>query len=147
MSIFAIDFDGTITDGQFPQMGNIRPDAARVIQRLVIAGHSVIIWTCRPINEKGVMEMEKWLEEKGVPYHGINENAREIKFTTGQKIYADVYIDDRNIEFLENGVDWEVIEQKLESLGFLKDKNRYRGKSSSLNKVPALLSKFIRRSS
>ena len=145
MSIFAIDFDGTITDSHFPEFGNIRPDASRVIQRLVMAGQTVIIWTCRPINGHGIEEMEKWLEENGVPYHGINENARALKFSTSQKIYADIYIDDRSIDFCENGVDWNVLEGKLEKLGFLKDKNRYKGKGRYTEENLGLVSKLIRK--
>ena len=145
MSIFAVDFDGTITDSHFPELGNMRPDASRVLQRLVMAGHTIIIWTCRPVNGHGIEEMEKWLEEHGVPYHSINENAREVKFTTGQKIYADIYIDDRSIDFYENGVDWNLIEQKLEKLGFLKDKNRYRGKGRYTEESPNLISRLIKK--
>lgn len=145
MSIFAVDFDGTITDSHFPELGNMRPGASRVLQRLVMAGHTVIIWTCRPINGHGIEEMEEWLENNGVPYHGVNENARKIKFSTGNKIYADIYIDDRSLDFYEKGVDWDEIEKKLEDLGFLKDKNRYRGKGKYKGESLGLISKLIRK--
>ncbi len=144
MSIVAIDFDGTITDSHFPELGDIRSDASRVIGRLVMAGHTVIIWTCRPINNHGIEEMEQWLRKHSVPYHGINENARELKFSTGNKIYADIYIDDRNLELYGKKIDWNSVEEKLESLGFLKDKNRYKGKGKYAKFPFGIFSRVLR---
>lgn len=115
--IIAIDFDGTIVESAFPGIGEIKPNAERVIKRLFGEGHKIIIWTCRPINNKGLDEMKKWLNDMDIPYHKINENIDGIGMTTSNKVCADVYIDDMDVHCLENGVDWFHIEEIFENTG------------------------------
>ncbi|WP_372712959.1 HAD hydrolase family protein [Ilyobacter sp.] len=115
--IVAIDFDGTIVDSSFPDIGEIKPNAERVIKRLFGEGHKIIIWTCRPVNNKGMEEMKKWLNFKDIPYHKINENIDGIKITTSNKVFADVYIDDMDVHCREKGVDWYRIEEIFENTG------------------------------
>jgi hypothetical protein len=115
--IVAIDFDGTIVNSAFPNIGEIKPNAERVIKRLFGEGHKIIIWTCRPVNNKGFSEMKEWLDSRDIPYHKINENIDEINLITSRKILADIYIDDRNINCLESGVDWYSIEDIFEKSG------------------------------
>lgn len=115
--IIAIDFDGTIVKSNFPNIGEIKPNAERVIKRLFGEGHKIIIWTCRPVNNKGLLEMKEWLDSRDIPYHKINENIDEVNLTTSRKVLADIYIDDRNVYCLENGVDWYSIEELFEKLG------------------------------
>lgn len=45
--IIAIDFDGTIFENAWPEVGTIREDAVEVIQALHENGNKIIIWTCR----------------------------------------------------------------------------------------------------
>ena len=47
MAIVVIDFDGTIAVEDYPFIGEIYPDADKVIARLRLKGHKVIINTCR----------------------------------------------------------------------------------------------------
>lgn len=115
--IIAIDFDGTIVESAFPKIGKIKPNAERVIKRLFGEGHKIIIWTCRPINNKGLDEMKKWLDDNDIPYHKINENIEDLGMTTSNKVCADVYIDDMDIHCREKGVDWYRIEEIFENTG------------------------------
>lgn len=96
--IFAIDFDGTIVMHRFPEIGPEVPGAGRAIRGLHAAGHNIIIWTCRTLArpQPGIEEMIVWLKRNDVPYDAINCNMFGATFYSMPKIYADVYIDDRN---------------------------------------------------
>ncbi|MFA8434740.1 MAG: BT0820 family HAD-type phosphatase [Marinifilaceae bacterium] len=95
--IIAVDFDGTIVEHRFPAIGKELPFAIDTIKALQKMGHRIILWTYRT----GV-ELENAVEfcrERGVHFYAVNRNYPEEEFTGGvsRKIYADVYIDDRNL--------------------------------------------------
>jgi len=94
----AIDFDGTIAEDSFPEVGEIISGAAYFIDQLYGDGHKVIINTCRTGRYEGMAE--DFLNEHSIPYHYINSNLPEKIQAYGQdcrKISADVYIDNRNV--------------------------------------------------
>ena len=45
--ILAIDFDGTIVENKFPEIGRLKKDAKWVINKLKEAGCKIVIWTSR----------------------------------------------------------------------------------------------------
>lgn len=96
--IIAIDFDGTICRGIFPQIDGQQPYAGEVITRLHAAGHYIIIWTCRTGDH--LLEAINWLLEQEIPFCRVNsgnpENVRKYG-NEGRKVYAHVYIDDKNL--------------------------------------------------
>lgn len=96
--VIAVDFDGTIiVEHKFPHIGQRFPFAKEVINRLYDEDYFIIIWTCR--GEQSLFEMIKYLKTHGIKYHKINENApyELLNFFPFPKVYADYYIDDRNI--------------------------------------------------
>lgn len=94
--IIAIDFDGTIVDHKYPAIGELKPDAKEVINDLATR-HNIIIWTCRGGQELNAMI--DFLDREGIRYDRINENMSYewIGFKPFPKVYADCYIDDRNL--------------------------------------------------
>jgi len=92
--IVAIDFDGTIVENAFPKIGKLVEDANNVIARLYQNGCYIIIWTCR--KDKYEEDMVNFLQKNNIPFHAVNENAPGIDFT-GRKIFANYYVDDRNV--------------------------------------------------
>lgn len=110
--IIAIDFDGTIVEHEFPKIGPLKEGAKEAINQLYDEGHKIIIWTCRttqndyPDAEPTIFHVEKFLREKGVKFHTINNNISGISFQPSPKVYANVYIDDRNLGGLPH---WDVI--------------------------------------
>ena len=71
--IIAIDFDGTIVEDEWPEIGNIKH---RVVEQMIKEeekGTYIIIWTCRSGEE--IQEMQNWLDEQCIPYDRINANA------------------------------------------------------------------------
>jgi hydroxymethylpyrimidine pyrophosphatase-like HAD family hydrolase len=104
--ILAIDFDGTIVEtAEYPAFGELREGAKEYINRLYDDGHEIIIWTCRTERNSKKM-MYAFLVKNGINFHAVNRNSSSIKFDTYPKIYADVYIDDRQIGGLPS---WENI--------------------------------------
>ena len=45
--IIAIDFDGTICQNEYPEIGDPMPLAIWSIKKLKKRGHDLILWTCR----------------------------------------------------------------------------------------------------
>jgi hydroxymethylpyrimidine pyrophosphatase-like HAD family hydrolase len=96
--VIAIDFDGTIVNSQWPDLGDPKPNAVEVIRRLHDEGHRIIIWTCRGADD--TKKAHDWLFKHGVPHQSINIQDRDIveNFKGDvRKILADVYIDDKQL--------------------------------------------------
>jgi Predicted hydrolases of the HAD superfamily len=110
---YAIDFDGTIAEDNFPRIGKLKPHAKRVMQRIIDNGGTIAINTCR-CDEKAIMAFQ-FLEHNRIPFTTFNENNQELIDLYGggnpRKISADVYIDDKNI--FCNDIDWLAIEKEI----------------------------------
>lgn len=96
--IIAVDFDGTLHDGEYPNIGTPLDGAVEAMQSLRKDGHYIILWTCR--NGTLLKEAENWLLEQGIPFDSVNDqnpdNAAQYGDDT-RKVYADVYVDDRQV--------------------------------------------------
>ena len=97
--IIAIDFDGTICQNKYPEIGDPMPLAIESVRELHQAGHYLILWTCRQGEQ--LNEALQWCEENGLSFHAVNDhNPDNLKLfggVGGNKVYADIYIDDKNI--------------------------------------------------
>lgn len=93
----AVDFDGTIVEHCFPEIGPEIPYATEVLKELQNKGHRLILWTFRDgIYLKQAVD---YCTEKGVFFYAINESHPNEDFNKymSRKIDADVFIDDRNV--------------------------------------------------
>lgn len=94
--IIAVDFDGTLCEACFPNIG--RPNF-KLIRRLKNArnlGDKLILWTCR--TDEDLSKALSWCSNLGLSFDAVNENLPEILALYGgdsRKIFADIYIDDR----------------------------------------------------
>ena len=82
----------------FPPCGTIKPNAKEVINELYDAGHEIIIWTCR-CDEPAEMA-KQFLDGHGIKYHKFNEHMDRLIEQYGndtRKIWADIYIDDKQL--------------------------------------------------
>lgn len=96
--IIAVDFDGTLCTDCYPELGAPAVGAVSVMQELHEAGHYLIIWTCR--TGELLKDAINWLLEHGIPFDRVNDHNPENVAQYGEggnKVYADVYIDDRNL--------------------------------------------------
>ena len=112
--IIAVDFDGTIHSGNYPAIGYIRPDVKEVLQNLRKEGHYIIIWTCRTGDD--LLVAINWLLENKIEFDKINDNHPDnIKTYAGntRKVYADVYVDDKQVGFLPR---WREIEDYINKI-------------------------------
>lgn len=106
--VLAIDFDGTIVDDGYPNIGELKLDAKYYINKLFGEGHWIIINTCR--SGKFENDVIEFLNNNDIKFHEINRNLQhriELYKRDCRKIGADIYIDDRNIEC--NGIIWKDI--------------------------------------
>ncbi len=96
--IIAVDFDGTISVGMFPNIRGQQPGAKEALEKMRERGHYVIIWTCR--TGDNLLNAINWLLEKEIPFDRVNSPSPEnvsLWGDGGRKIFADVYIDDQNL--------------------------------------------------
>ena len=97
--IIAVDFDGTIVEHRYPEIGETKLFAFETLRELQKEGHQLILWTYR--SGKELEEAVQFCEGQGIEFYAVNKNYPEEIFeeeSVSRKINADVYIDDRNLE-------------------------------------------------
>jgi len=108
----AVDFDGTIVEERYPEIGAERPFATETLKMLIRDQHRLILWTVR--EGKLLEDAVNWCKERGVEFYAVNKDYPEEKEKWNQhfsrKIKADMWIDDRNIGGLP---DWGQIYQMI----------------------------------
>lgn len=95
-AIVAVDFDGTICEASYPEVGKERHKAKKYINKLYNEGYGIVINTCRT-NESACAAI-KFLKNRDIKYHYFNTNFPHLIEQYGtdcRKISADVYIDDK----------------------------------------------------
>ena len=95
--IIAVDFDGTIVEHRYPDIGKEKLFAFESLKALQKQGHLLILWTFR--SGKELDEAVEFCKNNGVEFYAINKSYPEETFddTVSRKINADLFIDDRNI--------------------------------------------------
>ena len=108
--IIAVDFDGTIVKHKYPSMGKEIPYAIETLKLFQERGHKIILWTFR--SGKELEKAIKFCSKRGLIFHAVNNNfeGEEFDNSYSRKIYADMFIDDRNILGIP---DWKKVYQML----------------------------------
>ncbi len=93
----AIDFDGTIVEHKYPEIGKEKLFAFETLRELQKKGCKLILWTVR--SGKELEEAVEFCRNKGVEFYAVNKNYPEevIDENLVRKIEVDIYIDDRNV--------------------------------------------------
>ncbi|MBP3767439.1 MAG: hypothetical protein J6I31_04070 [Prevotella sp.] len=106
--IIAVDFDGTIVEHRYPEIGDEIPFATDTLKMLMKDRHQLILWTVR--EGKYLEDAVNWCRERGVEFYAVNNEYPEETVDNNQhfsrKIKADVFIDDCNLGGLP---DWGTI--------------------------------------
>ena len=109
--IIAVDFDGTIVEDCYPDIGKEKRFAFMTLKALQKEGHQLILWSYR--TGKALKEAVEFCRKNGVEFYAVNRSYPEEEMDESRmsrKIYADIYIDDRNIGgFVEWGKTWQII--------------------------------------
>ena len=106
----AVDFDGTLVEDEYPNIGKEKLFAFETLLNLQERGHRIILWTCR--NGRTLDDAIAYCKERGIEFYAVNKSFPEEKFDPkySRKINADLFIDDRNIGEL---IGWGEIYQLL----------------------------------
>jgi hypothetical protein len=93
----AVDFDGTIVEHQYPEIGKEKLFAFRTLKELEKMGARLILWTFR--TGKELDDAVEFCRKNGIEFYAVNKNYPEeiMDDTVGRKIDADIYIDDKNV--------------------------------------------------
>ena len=106
--IIAVDFDGTIVEHRYPEIGKEIPFAIDTLKMLIKDHHRVILWSVR--EGKLLEDAVNWCKERGVEFYAVNRDYPEESTENNQhfsrKLKVDVWIDDRNLGGLP---DWGTI--------------------------------------
>ena len=94
--IYAVDFDGTLSMGEWPEVG---PANRGLIDYLITRqreGDKLILWTCRA--GEPLDRAVEFCKDHGLNFDAINDNLPETieKYgSNSRKITCDIYLDDR----------------------------------------------------
>ena len=95
----AVDFDGTIVEHRYPEIGEELPFATETLKMLIRDHHRLILWSVR--EGKLLDDAVNWCKERGVEFYAINRDYPEETIDNNQhfsrKLKVDLWIDDRNI--------------------------------------------------
>jgi len=116
--IIAIDFDGTIVDDAFPEIGEPKLFVFETLKQLIEKRHQLILWTTRTGNQ--LQKAVDFCKENGVEFYAINNSYPDEKFADmeSRKIMCDLFISNKNfggipgwgeiwqeVQLAESGVD------------------------------------------
>lgn len=93
----AVDFDGTIVEHQYPEIGKEKLFAFQTLKELEKKGARLILWTFRTGTELDAAV--DYCRKNGIEFYAVNKNYPEEipDESVSRKIDADIYIDDKNI--------------------------------------------------
>ncbi len=129
----AVDFDGTIVEHKYPEIGKEILFAFDTLKALQKQHHQLILWTYR--TGKELDDAVEFCREHGVEFYAVNSSYPEEEYDSdfvSRKIDADIFIDDRNIGGLPP---WGEIYQMInpqEVPGFEDEVKNLPGKKRSL---------------
>ena len=110
--VIAVDFDGTIVEHEYPNIGKPVPFAIDVLKKLQQEEHhTLILWTVR--EGKLLKEAVEYCEQRGLKFFAVNKNyPDENAGEEARKLTSDIFIDDRNVGGLP---DWGIIYRIIKS--------------------------------
>lgn len=103
----AVDFDGTIVEHRYPEIGAEIPFAIETLKMLTKEQHRLILWSVR--EGELLEEAVEYCRQRGVEFYAVNKDYPEEKLTDkgfSRKLKVDLFIDDRNLGGLP---DWGTI--------------------------------------
>ena len=125
--IIAVDFDGTIVENKYPDIGKEKPFAIQTLRTLQQEGNRLILFTSREGEELDAAV--KFCHDRGLDFYAVNSNQPADALFKRQtaKVIADLYIDDRNLGGIP---DWTTIyevitHQRMERRAAREKKHRW----------------------
>ena len=106
----AVDFDGTLVENEYPDIGKPKLFAFETLKALQEKGFRLILWTVR--SGKELDDAVAFCRRNGIEFYAVNRNYPEEEWdgSITRKIEADIFIDDRNLGgFVEWGRVWQLL--------------------------------------
>lgn len=100
--VIAVDFDGTICEDRYPEIGKPYFDMINTLIVLREMGHELILWTCR--RDEYLEAAVEWCRQWGLEFDAVNSNLEwNIEEYGGdtRKVWAHHYVDDKHLSFEE----------------------------------------------
>lgn len=121
-----VDFDGTLVDHRYPDIGEPVPGALSWLRKFQLYNARLILFTMRsdrPGRELLAHAVE-YLEMNGIRLYGVNHNPDQAKWTDSPKAYGELYIDDAAFGcplthprgFSRPCVNWKKVGPKVEKI-------------------------------
>ena len=132
----AVDFDGTIVEHMYPEIGKEKLFAFKTLKELEKKGALLILWTFRAGKE--LDEAVEYCRKNGIEFYAVNKNYPEEvqNESVSRKIDADIFIDDRNLGGFPG---WSEVWQILFPYELLQMETEKRIKAARINKIKQLL--------
>jgi hypothetical protein len=101
----AVDFDGTLCEYAFPDIGEPKHLVIDFVKQHAARGTKIILHTCRENGTRRALldEAVQFCAAHGIPLYAVNENPANTYpeqygvQQTGRKVFADLYIDDKAV--------------------------------------------------
>jgi len=71
----AVDFDGTIVEHRYPEIGKELPFATQTLKMLIEDRHKLILWSVR--EGKLLDDAVEWCRKRGVEFYAVNKDFRK----------------------------------------------------------------------
>jgi len=94
--VWAVDFDGTLCDNRWPQIGDPHAEMIQILKLAQASGVQLILWTCREGDL--LRQAVDWCAGQGLIFAAVNDNLPDRVASyehNPRKVGADLYIDDR----------------------------------------------------
>ena len=122
-----VDFDGTLVDHRYPEIGQPVPEAIKWLKKFQGYGARLILFTMRSDSERFgplLTDAVNYLKSNNISLFGINHNPDQDDWTKSPKAFGDLYIDDSAFGcpliqlkgFARPCVDWKKVGPHVEHL-------------------------------
>ena len=93
----AVDFDGTIVEHRYPEIGKELPFAIDTLRQLQAEGNRIILFSSR--EGELLQDAVDFCHKRGLDFYAVNSNEPDdaLFHRRTSKVMADVYIDDHNL--------------------------------------------------
>ena len=110
--VIAIDFDGTIVEDAYPEIGDPKIFAFETLKEMQKEHNQLILWTSREGDE--LEEAVDFCRKNGVQFYAVNNSYPEEKYdeNISRKINCEVFVSHKNIGGLMGwGETWQEIKK------------------------------------
>lgn len=92
----AIDFDGTVVEHRYPQIGKTNDNCVEILKKWVDNYDVHLILSTMRCDDE-LNDAIEWFKERDIPLYGIQKDPTQETWTSSPKCNAMFCIDDRNV--------------------------------------------------